>query len=166
MRTGNEDWKGVGKDWSRHAGSVDYFLSVSDSESSQDAQTPLPDMHWVLVHALTGGRGVGAPAPAMTYDPRDAVLEIDDQLIHALPRLWMSESRGLYRVGAEVDVPHNLNEISSDGFFVAFPIAHRRSSSDVYSVRLGSILLDGQRVVIPAAPSCFTPSQTWLAPIH
>jgi len=150
-------------------GGVDYYFGASSSGLSKEKKELGGEVFWVEIYGGTVGRSVGMKAPAMLYDPREAVLDVGGEKVAALPAVWRSETvGGVERPASEISLPVNLNALdkqASRNFFLAFPIS-RPQPKTKHVLRLGSIVLDGKRVPLPAIKSCYRPSKWWVSPIH
>jgi hypothetical protein len=151
-------WQGDAVDWRRTVGNVQYSLRARDDWDLGKVQKPAGDVHWVIVD------GWSAAANAMVFDPAEAVLAIDGDFIHALPKMWRADFVGnVYGLKAEVPTPHDLNDregsIRAD-YLIAFPVKRPIAAGDTYSISLGAAQLNGMKVQLPSVKSCYFPAQT------
>lgn len=164
-----EQANGWGADRKIKIEDVTYVFDVHDTGSANDISGPVSDVFWVAVSGLTVGRAVGWRAPAMIYDPSEAVIEIKGKKINALSRAWTNELvNGHWLPTKEIPVPFDLNAPSRKtplGFYIAFPMK-APDARDEYFFSPGTVLLDGKRTLLPTRRSCYTPAHSRWVPIH
>lgn len=145
--------------WSRDLGDSSYHVIVDDSAKGVlPPKDPVPGDYWIRIEGHTSGKAVGYREPQMLYDPSEAILEVNGKEVRAFPHVWRQRwtAAGAGNSLEELTGPVNLNtphETDQYELFMAFP-RKRPAPADVYSVALGSIVLDGQRVALPTARSC------------
>jgi hypothetical protein len=157
---GWDEWGGGGE---LTVKDVRYLFTFSDE--TDHIVSPIPRTFWVGIDGFSSGKAAGYRAPPMMYDPSEATIEMRGRKIHALPHAWLAGLvNGYYEPTKEVQLPFNLNEKGAAPtvirIFIAFPI-DAPEPKDVYVLSPGTILLDGERTVLPTKRSCYSPSKTW-----
>jgi len=163
------DWHGRGTALGFERNGVKYHFRMDDLGSKNSDRYGAEGKFWVLVDGYTSGSAAGAYAPAMVFDPRDAVIEIDGRRIAALPELWEAAIiRGYYRPLRQVAIPANLNLLGRPvptSFFMAFSMPDPGTHS-TYRIHPGSIALDGVKTPLPAFSSCYKSGEGRWTPVH
>jgi hypothetical protein len=146
-----------------------FIFDVFDTGSANDKRGAVPGVYWIQITGLTFGSSVAAYRRPMIYDPREALLELGEKKIKALPRIWFSEQvSGFNQPVGETETPTDLNVSRNTlhrNFFIAFPVEPPKPK-DAYVLRLGSIVLDGKRRALPVFGSCHFPAKTWHRKLH
>lgn len=153
------------KGWEYGAGGWEYTIidnrysfAVLDDGSRTHVSGPVRNVYWVMISAGDWDlRKRSIASGTMVYDPGSAVITIHGQQLHALPRLWLAESKeGPYAPTTEIPATANLNLYAHravNWFYIAFPM-QPPSADDTWKIDPGTITLDGMRKALPVSESC------------
>lgn len=156
-------WKGLGTRLTLARDGVEYTVQVEERRDLGD------DAYWVLLEfdsykpavKVDGKYVLPKEKVPMTFDPKDAWVEVNGKRTPAVPTLWapMDRTAGVPHPGPVMPAPANVNRERSVLYgevFIRFDIPSPRSG-DTYRLSPGAITIDGVATPLPVFASCRMP---------
>lgn len=129
---------------------VEYSIAIVDDYAAT-IHEPIENAYWLKIYfnRKSTNSDVSGRVLATSYNPGEAVLHINGMNVPALARGWLSNKN---QPGPEVSLPIRLNNEKNE-FFIVFPISVPSRWSS-YTVTLGTVFLNEERIALPTMKSC------------